>query len=105
VPDLPQQPVPGQSAHNCHWSVPTLFMPAPYWVFAWSTPWCCWNDHEIIALRSTEGCVDCRLWRARQGPPGAEAGVRPDGAVPPPDPASARVRIGDGYGRRTAAVR
>ena len=91
----------GQSAHSCHWSVPTLFMPGPYWLFAWNTPWCCWNDHEILALRSTDGCVDCRLWKARASSPSQTTSVQPEGAIPLE--ASARVRFGDGYGRKIPA--
>jgi hypothetical protein len=78
-------------------------MPAPYWFLAWSTPWCCWNDHEIVALRSTDGCTDCPLWRARGDPPDQSSAIRPEGAIELPDLASARVRIGDGYGRRLAS--
>jgi hypothetical protein len=95
----PRSPIPGHATHNCHWSVPTLFLPAPYWLFAWDSPWSCWNSREIVVLSSTEGCAFCPLWSARRDVHSLLGPVRPEGAVPLPPEPTGRVRIGDGHGR------
>jgi hypothetical protein len=64
---------------DCHWSVPTLLMPRPYWLSAWDDPWSCWNDRDIKVLPSTEGCQNCPMFRARAH--GAGYAVPPEGAV------------------------
>ena len=68
---------------NCHWSVPTLMMPRPYWYSAWDAPWSCWNDHEMKVLESTEGCANCPFWRARHNEHGAGRELPPAGAMTP----------------------
>ena len=68
---------------SCHWSVPTLFIPPPYWLSAWDSPWCCWNTRAIWILESTETCVQCPLWKSRDTGHGQAAdAVPPQGAVP-----------------------
>ena len=68
---------------SCHWSVPTLFMPHPYWLSAWDSSWHCWNDRAIWILDSTDVCVTCPLWRPREVGHGQAAdAVPPKGAVP-----------------------
>ena len=79
---LVQGSVPEHSAHTCHWSVPTLLMPRPFWLQASDSPWCCWNRHGIVVLSSTEGCGRCPMWEARREGDGRSATLRPDGAVP-----------------------
>jgi hypothetical protein len=66
---------------DCHWSVPTLLMPRPYWFSAWDDPWSCWNDRDIKVLPSTEGCANCPLFRERALPACAADAVPPKGAI------------------------
>jgi hypothetical protein len=69
---------------SCHWSVPTLLMPRPYWLSASDAPWSCWNDRQIVVLSSTDICGTCPLWRRREGHQGrgtVEAVPR-EGAMP-----------------------
>jgi hypothetical protein len=66
-----------QHVHECHWSVPTLLMPPPYWYAAWDDAWSCWNDRDIRILHSTEVCQRCPLFRKR------EAGREKTQAIPP----------------------
>lgn len=96
---LPMRSEPSHTTHACHWSVPTLFMPSPYWLFAWETPWCCWNEHEIVVLSTTDGCAECPLWKPRDGPQDLKGALRPEGAVALLSGPTRRVRIGDGHGR------
>ena len=70
------------AAHSCHWSVPTLLMPWPYWTSALDSPWSCWNYRAVAVLRSTEGCQHCPMWRPRQVVHGEEGAIPPVGAVP-----------------------
>jgi hypothetical protein len=67
---------------DCHWSVPTLLMPRPYWLSAWDEPWSCWNDRDIKVLPSTEGCQNCPLFRERAIPHRADGAIPPKGAMP-----------------------
>ena len=66
---------------SCHWSVPTLFMPRPYWLSAWDSPWTCWNDGAIWELTSTDRCLECPLWKPRDVGHGEADAVPPKGAV------------------------
>ena len=75
---LPMRHVP----QTCHWSVPTLFMPAPYWLAAWDAPWCCWADRQLLVLGSTAICETCPLWRPREIEAGKVEAVPPRGAMP-----------------------
>ena len=73
---------------SCHWSVPTLLMPRPYWHSASDSPWSCWNDRQIVVLSSTDICRTCPLWKRREGPRG-RGSVEPvprEGAMPFPTP-------------------
>ena len=70
------------TAHSCHWSVPTILMPRPYWLSASDASWCCWNNQDIWVLTSTEGCHVCPLWKPRGHPHEEDAAMRPKGAVP-----------------------
>lgn len=83
---LPMSEVQGHAAHSCHWSVPTLLMPRPYWLSAWDSPWCCWNEQEVLVLTSTAGCPNCPLWEPRRVPHGDQAAIPPAGAVALPGP-------------------
>jgi hypothetical protein len=67
---------------DCHWSVPTLLMPRPYWYSAWEAPWSCWNNHDIRVLDSTDVCENCPMWRPRAAHAGIGREVPPEGAVP-----------------------
>lgn len=75
---LPMRHVP----QSCHWSVPTLLMPRPYWLSAADDPWCCWNDRQIVVLSSTEICGTCPLWKPRNMDAGNIEAVPPQGAMP-----------------------
>jgi hypothetical protein len=68
--------------HTCHWSVPTLFMPRPYWLSATDADWCCWNDRQIVVLESSETCKSCPQWTARQFDVGLAAMSPRPGAMP-----------------------
>jgi hypothetical protein len=74
----------GHSAHTCHWSVPTLLMPKPYWLSAWKSPWCCWNSEEALILTTTDGCPRCPLWEARRVSHDHPDAIPPVGSVPLP---------------------
>ena len=67
---------------TCQWSVPTLFMPGPYWMEAWDDPWCCWNDKQLLVLTSTEICETCPMWKAREEDPGKPQTIPMPGAMP-----------------------
>ena len=69
---------------SCHWSVPTLLMPKPYWLSASDCPWCCWNDQEIRVLDSTEFCRTCPVWEPRRARLQKTGPVAPEGSVPGP---------------------
>jgi hypothetical protein len=64
---------------DCHWSVPTLLMPRPYWLSAWDDPWSCWNDRDVKVLPSTDGCQNCPMFRERAHD--ARPARPPEGAV------------------------
>lgn len=49
----------------CRWAEPTLFMPWPVWLEAWTCPWSCLVDGEPRPLVSTEVCRTCPRWEAR----------------------------------------
>lgn len=66
---------------DCHWAVPTLLMPRPYWFSAWDDPWSCWNDQDVKVLESTDGCRNCPLWRQRITREGVGRTLPPEGAV------------------------
>ena len=74
------------SCHSCHWSVPTLLMPRPFWLSAWDSPWSCWNGREILVLTSTEGCPQCPLWEPRRVAHGHKDAIPPEGGVSLPAP-------------------
>ena len=67
---------------SCHWSVPTLLMPKPYWLSADDAPWCCWNDRQILVLDFTDFCRTCPIWKPREGEAGRVDAVPPLGAIP-----------------------
>ena len=67
---------------SCHWSVLTILMPWPYWLSASDSPWCCWNDHDIWLLSTTETCRSCPLWKPRQASFGGVDALPPSGASP-----------------------
>jgi len=67
---------------DCHWSVPTLLMPRPYWFSAWDEPWSCWNDRDVQVLPSTEGCQNCPIFRERAIPHRVDGAIPPTGAKP-----------------------
>jgi hypothetical protein len=66
---------------GCHWAVPTLLMPRPYWLSAWDAPWSCWNTRAATVLMDTTACEACPLWRERRLPHCAEGAIPPAGAV------------------------
>ena len=67
--------------YKCHWSVPTLLMPRPFWYDAGDSMWSCWNDREIRILSSTTECETCPLWKPREPEQAHDASIRPSGAV------------------------
>jgi hypothetical protein len=71
-----------QQVQDCHWSVPTLLMPRPYWLSAWDAPWSCWNEREMKVLATTDACQNCPGWRERVMEPASGRDVPPAGAVP-----------------------
>ena len=75
-----------QAPQSCNWSVPTLLMPRPYWFSASDSPWCCWNDRQILVLTSTEICLTCPLWKPRQADAGHIEAVPRQGAMPFQEP-------------------
>lgn len=54
-----------QSAANCRWAVPTLFLNTPDWVDADDCPWSCLRDETPHELESTTGCTTCVRWEPR----------------------------------------
>ncbi len=70
-----------QTPQSCHWSVPTLLMPRPYWLSATDAPWCCWNAREIVVLSSTDTCLTCPIWKAKGPETAKSSDVSPEGAV------------------------
>jgi len=71
----------GHEAHTCHWSVPTMLMPWPYWMSAADRPWSCWNPHAIMILSSTEGCRKCPMWTPRRQLHGQPGTIPPEGGI------------------------
>ena len=71
-----------QTPQSCHWSVPTLLMPRPYWLSADDSPWCCWNDQQIVVLESTEICRACSMWKAREADAFTVGTIPAPGAMP-----------------------
>ena len=78
--------------HNCHWSVPTLLMPRPYWYAAGESMWSCWNDRDVRVLSSTTDCEACPLWKPREVEHAHEGAIPPTGAVPCRDDATIESR-------------
>lgn len=50
---------------TCRWAQPTLFLPLPYWLEAWNTPWTCERDGVPRHLESTHECADCPRFEPR----------------------------------------
>ena len=71
-----------QTPQNCHWSVPTLLMPRPYWFSADDDPWCCWNDRQIVVLTSTDICRTCPMWKPSERESSAVRSLPAAGAMP-----------------------
>jgi hypothetical protein len=69
-----------QHVQDCHWGMPTLLTPRPYWYSAWDDPWSCWNDRDLRILHSTEVCRQCPFFREREAGETAET-VPPRGAI------------------------
>ena len=78
VEPLPMRHTP----QSCHWSVPTLLMPRPYWLSASDCPWCCWNDRQLLVLSTTEICRTCPMWKPRDADAGKLEPVPRPGAMP-----------------------
>ncbi len=53
-----------QTVQNCRWSASTLFLPKPYWLEAWDSPWSCWMRNKPRALMDTTDCARCPNWQA-----------------------------------------
>jgi hypothetical protein len=56
---------PRHSPQTCRWAEATLFLPLPYWLEAWNTPWTCRRDGPPRQLESTEECAGCPRFEAR----------------------------------------
>jgi len=74
-------PLVHHDVQNCHWAVPTLFMPHPIWLNAWDFPWCCWNNHDVRVLPTSASCHTCLNFRPRAETAAQGPDIRPEGAV------------------------
>jgi len=45
---------------RCRWVTPTLFLDAPFWVEAETSPWTCIRYAAPRPLATTEECLTCR---------------------------------------------
>lgn len=59
-------------AVTCRWSVPTAFMPAPFWFEGERSPWTCLREAPPRILDTSDICVCCSDWE----PPTARDGGR-----------------------------
>lgn len=57
--------LPNTGAVTCRWAEPTLFMPAPFWFEAESSPWTCVREAIPNVLPTTVKCADCARWQPR----------------------------------------
>jgi hypothetical protein len=57
-----------QSASNCRWATPTLFVAAPIWYAAEDFPWTCLRGDTPRPLPSTEACATCPQWEEVPAP-------------------------------------
>lgn len=51
-----------RGAANCRWATPTVFLPAPWWFEAETSPWACVRDTTPRVLETTEACATCSRW-------------------------------------------
>ncbi len=52
---------------TCRWAEPTLHLPWPMWLDAWSWPWSCRAEGNVPRLLPTTAeCQDCDHWEARE---------------------------------------
>lgn len=56
------------TVQTCRWAEPTLYQDGPYWLDAWNQPWTCRRDEDPRLLDSTDVCVNCPRWQARETP-------------------------------------
>jgi hypothetical protein len=62
-----ERPIPRQrSASNCRWATSTLFLPAPLWCEAETSPWACLRDPTPRVLATTDLCATCPRWEPRE---------------------------------------
>jgi hypothetical protein len=54
-----------RTPQNCRWAEPTLYLPFPYWLEAWSIPWSCHRDGSSRLLETTEQCAACPRFEPR----------------------------------------
>jgi hypothetical protein len=54
-----------RSASTCRWATLTLFLPAPFWFEAETSPWACVRDAEPRVLTTTDICERCWRWEPR----------------------------------------
>jgi hypothetical protein len=73
-----------QHVQTCHWSVPTILMPRPFWLSAGESPWCCWNERDVRVLTSTTECESCPMWKPREVEHAHEGAIPPKGAMTAP---------------------
>ncbi len=57
---------PKQAPQTCRWAGQTLFLPLPYWLEAWDSPWSCQRDEAPRAIALTEECRECPRWEPRR---------------------------------------
>lgn len=53
-----------QTIQSCKHSACTLFLPKPYWLEAWESPWVCWMQSEPRLIADTGECTRCPNWTA-----------------------------------------
>ena len=50
---------------HCRWAEPTLYLPLPFWLDGWDSPWSCRRGDPPRPIESTEECATCPRWEAR----------------------------------------
>jgi hypothetical protein len=67
-----------QSASNCRWATPTLFVSAHTWYLADEYPWTCLRDGIPKPLPDTGACETCARWEPDASPASTVPRATPD---------------------------
>jgi hypothetical protein len=54
-----------RTVKGCRWAEPTLYLPMPYWLEAWDTPWTCHRDASPRLIAASDQCAMCPRWEGR----------------------------------------